>query len=119
MLRVSDEVTYLGFKIDKNLRFDVHAEYVYSKVAKTCGILFKLRNYLNTDSMTSLYNSLFYPYFTYGNIVWASTYPRHLECLVRIQKRIIRIITNSYHLALTSAHFKNLKISKFYDINTY
>ena len=46
--------------------------------------------------MTSLSYSLVYPYFTYDNIVWASTYPRHLECLVRIQKRIVRIITNSY-----------------------
>ena len=109
LLRVADEVTYLAFKIDKNLIFDAHAKKVYSKVAKTFGILFKLRSYLNTDSMISLYYSLVYPYFTYGNIVWTSTYPRHLECLVQIQKRIIRVITNSYPLAHTSALFKNLK----------
>ena len=113
LLRVAGEVTCLGFKIDKNLKFDAHAKYVYSKVAKTSGILFKLRSYLNTNSMISLYYSLVYPYFTYGNIVWASTYPGHLECLVRIQKRIIRIITNSYPLAQTSALFKNLKILRY------
>ena len=64
LLQVADEVTYLGFKIDKNLRFDAHAKYVYSKVAKTSGILFKLRSYLNTDNMISLYYSLVYPYFS-------------------------------------------------------
>ena len=37
LLRVANELTYFRFKIDKNLRFDVHAKYVYSKVHNLSG----------------------------------------------------------------------------------
>ena len=48
-----------------------------------------------------LYYSLIYPYFYYGNIIWRSTYHTNLYRLRILQKRIVRIITNSNYDAHT------------------
>ena len=42
-----------------------------------------------------LYYSFAYPYFMYCNHVWENNYPANLEKLVLVQKKLVRIITNS------------------------
>ena len=48
--------------------------------------------------------------------MWGGALPTHLEPLVILQKRIIRIISGAEYLAHTSPLFKSLKILKFQDI---
>ena len=52
-----------------------------------------------------LYYSLVYPYLYYGNIIWGSTYASNLNRLKVLQKRIVRIITNSSYDAHTAPLF--------------
>jgi hypothetical protein len=61
--------------IDQQLTWkNDHINYV-AKIAKTIGILNKTRNFLKIDTLTTLYNTLIYPYLYYGNTVWANNYP--------------------------------------------
>ena len=67
--------------------------------------------------MLTLYYSLVYPYLTYCNILWASTYPSHLHKLYLIQKRFVRTATYSKSRNPSSPLFAKLKILPIFDIN--
>ena len=63
-----------------------------------------------------LYYLLVYSYLQYCILVWGSTYPTHLRCLVLLQKRIIRIISKNGVDVHTNPLFKSLTILKLKDI---
>ena len=47
---------------------------------------------------------MFYPYLTYCNIVWASTYPTRLEGISKIQRKIVKIATISEIYTVNKAY---------------
>ena len=49
--------------------------------------------------------------------MWASTYPTRLKRIHLLQKRLIRIITNSSYLSHTKELFKQEGLLNIYDIN--
>lgn len=57
------------------------------------------------------------PHLQYCTPIWCSTYPTHLLPLFRLQKKIIRIITNSDYFAHTQPLFKEHNIFQLFDIN--
>jgi hypothetical protein len=83
-----------------------------NKIAKTTGILNKTRNFLKIDTLTTLYNTLIYPYLYYGNTVWANNYPSKLKKILKIQKRAVRIITLSSYNAKSASTFSKNKTVK-------
>ena len=74
------------------------------------GIIIKARKYLNKKSLLDLYHAFVYPYLTYCIEVWGNMSNVHLDALVKIQKKIVRIITYSPYLAHTDELFKDLNI---------
>ena len=70
---------FLGVIIDKELTWNEHITYINSKILKGMGMLIKARNYLNKDGLIALYNSFVFPYFTYCNHIWGSTYKSNLS----------------------------------------
>ena len=53
---------FLGVIIDDNLKWNLHIMYMKNKIAKSNGILCKIRNFLDRKSLTHLYNSFVFPY---------------------------------------------------------
>ena len=43
---------------------------VKSKISRTTGFLFKLNNFLPTNVLLTIYQSLLHPYFTHGIEFW-------------------------------------------------
>ena len=66
-----------------------------------------------------LYFSLVYSVLTYGILIWGSTSITFLQKLSILQKKIIRVITDSEWNAHTSVIFKDLEIIKFNDLFQY
>ena len=60
------------------------------KTSKMKGILAKVRHYLplKTLQMLTLYMTMIYPYLTYCNITWSSTYPTRLNPVLKTQKNL-------------------------------
>ena len=83
------------------------------------GIMAKARHFLPLKTLLTLYNTMIYPYLTYCNIIWASRYPTRLKPFLRIQKKIIRIITFANYTEKSGLLFKSLKILKIFELNTY
>ena len=57
------------------------------------------------------------PYLNYCCIVWGANYFGRLECLLKLQKRMIRIITGLKKRDHTSQIFKSLNVLKVTEIN--
>jgi hypothetical protein len=110
---------FIGVTLDPYLRWDSHIKVVKAKVAKGIGVLCKAKKYLNFDTLKMLYYSLIYPHFTYCVEVWGNASAIQITPVLKLQKKIIRILTNSSYHAETANLFKNLKILKLSDIITF
>ena len=106
------DVKFLGIIFDDKLNWKKHIDHISKKISRSIGILYKLRQYVNSDTMLSLYYTLVYPYLTYCNIIWGNACKTYLKPLFLIQKRIIRILSNVQFLEHTKPLFKNLNILK-------
>jgi hypothetical protein len=67
----------------------------------------------------TLYYSLIYPHLNYYNIIWGSASASHINELVLLQKRAIRIVSKLNYLSHSNPLFKDLSILKMSDINLY
>jgi hypothetical protein len=108
---------FLGVIIDKKLNWLEHIALVANKVSKSLGVLNKIKNTLPLSILPMLYNTLILPYFQYCNIIWANTYPSHLDKLIKLQKRGMRIISAASYRAHTTELFKKHRQLILYDIN--
>ena len=118
ILRVS-ETKFLGVLLDDNLTWKSHISLTANKLSKSIGIIHKSRFFLSTHSLRTLYNSMILPYLYYCNLAWAGTYKSNLQRIVTLQKRALRIESNSTYVAHTSPIFKELKLLKFHDIHSF
>ena len=110
---------FLGVWFDQDLNWKSHILQISKKISKTIGILKQVRNSFRTSILIQLYDALVYPYFLYCYTTWAITYPTTLEKLVKLQKKIIRIITFSGFNCHTDALFEKFKIIKFNNLDMY
>jgi hypothetical protein len=119
IIKFCESGKFLGVTIDRRMSFGEHIEYVCSKVSKSIGIFYKLRESVPEHVLVKLYYSFVYPYLTYCNVIWGGTYDVHLTQLILIQKKIIRLITNESYLAHTGPLFFKTNILKINDLHTY
>ena len=110
---------FLRLYIDEELTWKYHINHVTMNVAKMTGIIAKARHFLLLKALLILYNTMIYPYLTYCNIIWASTYPTRLKPILRTQKKLIRIITFANYTEKSGPLFKSLKILNIFELNTY
>ena len=110
---------FLGVIIDNKLSWKDHILYISGKLARGTGVLLKVRRYLMKETLISLYYSFVYPYLIYCNHVWGLACKTHMNTLFLLQKRIIRIIAGVNRRSHTDPIFKELKLLKCNDINTY
>ena len=73
---------------------------------------------LTCKTKLMLYYTLIYPYITYCNSTWSSTYVSNLNRIYFLQKRAVRAVTNSDYRAHTAPLFSKLGILDIFLINT-
>ena len=109
-LNRTHHVKYLGIIIDDRLNWIQHLTYVKNKISKGIGIMYKARTYLDKKCMSNLYHTYIYPYLIYCIEVWGNSPKCHLNPILLLQKKIVRIITCTHYLAHTENIFKELQI---------
>ena len=112
-----DCTKFLGITIDKNLTWDQHIQNISSQIAKGIGILYKTKDVILNSALLTLYNTLILPFITYCNIIWGNCNISKLNQIYLLQKKAVRICTNSPYLAHTDPLFHKLNILKVHDIN--
>ena len=111
-----NNVTYtkfLGITFDQHLKFNLHIQHVANKISKTNGVLSLLKHYVPQTILKTIYNALILPFITYGVAIWGFG---NCDRIVKIQKKSIRNITNSFFLAHCQPLCKANKILLFEDL---
>ena len=81
--------------VNENLIWVDHITVVENKLSENLGLLYKAKNYLNKESIVSLYYPLIHSYLNYGNIniAWCSSSITKLKKLASKQEQAVRTIS--------------------------
>ena len=60
---------YLGVTFDNRLSFEKHVNNLVKKLSKAVGILYKVKNFLNSQALLQLYYAIFHSHLQYGLII--------------------------------------------------
>lgn len=74
----------------------------------------KIKHYLPSNVLWTIYNTLILPYINYGLLTWGGK----AGSLLRLQKRAVRIITKSHFRSHTNRLFQSLNLLKIHDLCT-
>ena len=103
---------FLGIIFDENLSWKNHTKMIANKISRVTGILYRLKSVFPKEVLVTLYKTLIASYIHYGLLVWG------MDCnrIEGLQKKAIRLITNSSYFAHTTPLFKEEKLLKVQDI---
>ena len=92
-LESCESYKYLGVYFDKNLNWKVHIDYICEKISKSCGLLAKIRNCVETETIREIYHALVHSYMKYGILAWGTASKTALKPLQSVVNRAIKIMT--------------------------
>ena len=110
-------VKYLGILIDNNLSWKYHIDYISSKVSKGIGMIARLRHLVPFATLLNIYRSLIEPYISYGLIAWGQAANIHLNKILILQKRALRLMyfaDSKAHSAPLFVHSRILPVTMLY-----
>ena len=118
-----EEVKYLGIIIDSKMTFKNHINELKKKISRSIRILYKLRPFVTTQMLSSVYYGIIYPFLLYGIIIWGNAGKTTLTPILTLQNKFVCMATFNDALpeipgALTKALplFYRLKILTIFDI---
>ena len=112
---ILNSTKFLGVLVDSKFTWKEQITAVHNKVAKSIGILNKVKVLLETPVLLTLYYTLIMPYLNYCSIVWGNTYTSNLSSLYLLQKRALRIVTKVGYYEHTKPLFYDYKLLNIYD----
>ena len=110
------ETTFLGVQLDNKLTWKSHVTHICSKISKSLAILRLVKSIFPKNVMKTIYMSLIYSYVNYCNLIWGAAAYGIIKPIFLLQKKAIRILTNSTYLAHTEPLFKKLKLLTVYQV---
>jgi hypothetical protein len=111
-----NSISFLGVKIQEDLKWTEHLSNQANKVAKVNSILYRLKHILPETVKLQIYNALVVPYLTYGIVAWGDTNRSLLKRLHILQKKCLRTVANTKYNSHTDPLFKKYKLLKLQDI---
>ena len=110
----TENVKYLGVKIDTNLSWQYHVNDLFVKLSRANALFFKMRKYVSCKILRSIYFAIFDSSLSYCCLVWAQNYST-IQRIVILQKKAIRIINFQPRNSHISHLFNQSSILKFQD----
>ena len=104
----SQSTSFLGLILDKTLSWQSHIDKICAKLKSACYVLRILNPILTVSNMRMIYFSYIHSIITYGIIFWGNSATSGE--VFQLQKRAIRIITNSHNRTSCQNLFKELNI---------
>ena len=103
---------FLGVTFDDHLNWKLHIERCALKCSRNIGMLNKLKRFLPTTIMLTLYHTLIHSHLSYGIMVWGN----YCDRLIKIQKKALRVVNLSKYNAHCDPLFKKFKVLKLPDL---
>ena len=118
-LDIVNHVNFLGVEIDSKLNWTTHINKICTKISQNIGVLNRIKLIVPDFVLRILYNSLVLPYLNYGLLAWGTAAKCHLNKLVVLQKRAVRVISFAKFKDHSGPLFKKHKILPLYDLYRY
>lgn len=112
---LSNNVKFLGVFLDGRLNWDTHIDCISSKLSRVIFLLRRLTLCVHSDYVRTAYFAFFQSILRYGLVVWGNA--SRVSDVLKLQKKAIRIVSNSHFLEHCKPIFKKLKIQTV--INLY
>ena len=109
----------MGIIIDDKLTWKNHCQKILTLISRNLGILRKLRYYVPSRILCSIYNTLSLPHLQYGILAWGNTHKTYLDKLLVIQKKSLRLINGSSFMDHSGPLFVKFNTLSVYDIYKY
>ena len=103
---------FLGLTINENVSWKPHSEKIANKISKYSGVLNQLKRFLPIEILRIIYCSIIQSNISYSLLAWGYDCGR----LVKLQKKILRIMTCSPYNSHTEPLFKTLGLLKIEDM---
>ena len=100
------------FFINENMSWKPHTDRIANKLSKYVGIINRLKRYLPQNILKMIYTSIIQSNLNYCILAWGYNCGR----LKKLQKRAIRLITDSPYNSHTEPIFKQLNILQLEDM---
>ena len=107
---------YLGVTFDNSLSFKLHIDKLTKKLSRSVGILAKLKPYLNSKALLSLYYAIFHSHLQYGLITWSSTFKTYLKKVSILQNKAVKIVGGGNYYDRATPFYSKLRILKLVDM---
>ena len=114
-----DRVTktnFLGVIIDENLTWKYHIDGITKTISRNIGMINKLKFFIPERILRTLYCTLVLPYVNYGILIWGQSCKTYLDKIHKLQKWVLRIISNSHYRSHSAPLFKKHDILNVYDM---
>ena len=109
------QFNFLGVILHSHMTWNKHINHISMKIARSIGILYRLRNVYPESVLLTIYNTLMFNHFHYCLLLWGSVVNEN-HSLHLLQKKALRIITNNDYLVHTEPICKRLRILKILDM---
>ena len=109
------QFNFLGLILQSNMSWSMHTDHISLKVSKAISIIYRLKDVYPLLVLQTLYNTLILPYFNYCILSWGATISNGNR-LHLLQKKVVRLISNSNYIAHTEPIYKNLRLLKLTDM---
>jgi len=111
-VKSSPHTKFLGLIIDDSLSWKVYIDEIMSKLNTACFVIRSLQAIMSTETLRMVYFAYVHSIMNYG-IIFGGNQP-YSEKIFKIQKRVIRIITNSRMRDSCREMFQRLEILPLY-----
>ena len=75
----------LGVRIDNNLTWSIHINFIAKKISSNLWLLSKLKDYLSTEHRVQFYKTYIQPHIDYCSTIWGGTSQYNLNRIYRLQ----------------------------------
>lgn len=104
----NEAVKFLGLMIDAKLTWEPHINYISGRLSRVIYLLRQLKDTVPEKYLRNSYFAFFQSIISYGLIIYGNS--KHINKILLLQKKAIRLISNSNYIEHCRPLFKSKKI---------
>ena len=114
MIEKALSIKVLGVILAENLSWRDHIKTLENKFAKSVGLLYRAKQFLDETILNIMYFSYIHSYLNYANIAWVRSSCTILKAISNKQKQTTRIVLDEDRFCHSRPLLRNLKALNVY-----
>jgi len=114
-----NNIRFLGLYTDPSFTYKAHVQLIAKKISTSLFFIRAAKNFLTEKALKLLYFSLVHSHIIYAIQVWSTCPAGQIDQIYKLQKKAVRLISNSKYNAHTQPLFKKLQILPLPDLISF